>query len=208
MAIIEFAFFQIKPDAETVKRADQSVIPGFAEDLKAGGALNGLRGWIESEDGRDVTSEFRELLVVEWPSVAAFQEFIKSAAYAKFQGVFKPLVAGPPALKLVEAGDVSNYFSADPVLEILEIRTRNTLDDVQDVLDKIRSVIGKNANHKAVYGSSLNLDRKEILIARLFTSQDELSTEAAGESRRELLATIGQLAEVTQLVVKVERLSI
>ncbi|KAI0600748.1 hypothetical protein F4775DRAFT_545490 [Biscogniauxia sp. FL1348] len=211
MAFIEIVYPKLKPDPESIRKAEQDVIPVIADAFKDGGVLNVLRGWIETQDGKDVSSAMREVLVLEWPSPSAFHAFVKSAAYMNVQALLKPLATGPPELKLYEASDASKFFSSDSVLEILEIRPKPAVaqgDAVENILKKIRAAVEKSIDPKVVYGSTLNLDEKEVVVVRLFATQSELATEATGASRREFLASIGDLAEVTQLVSKVDRVTL
>ncbi|KAI1631880.1 hypothetical protein F4809DRAFT_132102 [Biscogniauxia mediterranea] len=209
MAIIEIAYPKLKPEPEVIRKAEQEAIPVIVNAFKEVGVLNGLRGLIETQDGRDVSSDMRLVLVLEWPSRSVFDAFFESAAYKNFRGLLQPLSQGPPELKLYEASDASKFFSSDSVLEVLEIRPKPAVaqgDAVENILKAIHAAVEKNIDPKAVYGTTLNLDQKEVVVTRLFATQSELETEAAGASRRELLGNIGDLAEVTRLVAKVNRI--
>ncbi|KAI5921780.1 hypothetical protein F4810DRAFT_712207 [Camillea tinctor] len=202
MAIVEFVYPKLKP--EVAKKAEEEVIPVAINEFKNVGVLNGLRGWVETEDGRDVSADMREVLVLQWPSTSTFHEFVKSDGYFKFQSLLKPLATGPPTLKLYDANDVSQFFSSEPVLEVLEIQPKG--DDAEGALQKIQAIAEKITDPKVVAGTTSNLDKKEFVIARLFEDKSELQTKAAGATRRELLASISEVAEVTQLVAKVVRI--
>lgn len=64
MAFVEIVFPRLKKDATSIEEAISKVVPKLVVGLKQGGALAGLRGFLDLDDGRDVTGEFREILLL------------------------------------------------------------------------------------------------------------------------------------------------
>ncbi|KAI1138549.1 hypothetical protein F5Y05DRAFT_43299 [Hypoxylon sp. FL0543] len=205
MAFVEIVFPQFKKGPEIAKQAVEKLPIAF-KAFKDGGALKGLHGFIHSEDGKDVSSDCRQVIVLEWPYESAFGDFVKSPGYGTVGAALKPFATGPAELNLFETNDGSHVLGAGPVLEVLLGRFRNTTsdEDVKAVLSKIQSTVGKTNGPPAIYGSTLNLPEKKIGIIRGFTSKAELEGAKSTSSRQEILAEIGKLAEVTQLVAEVK----
>ncbi|CAJ2503427.1 Uu.00g108210.m01.CDS01 [Anthostomella pinea] len=207
MAIIELAYPQLKKDAELIRAAEPEMIPLILKALQEAGAVNGLRGFIHSEDGRDVTTDVREVLLLEWPSASKFRDFLTSPLYLEFAERIKSVSDGPPIFKLHETSDSSKLFGSDTILEVLEIRPneRVTEEDVQGILHTVQSGFEKLNSPKAVYGSSLNLDKKEVVVIGVFANDAELDAAQVASSRPEMLAHVGGSAMVTRLIAHVGR---
>ncbi|KAI1102523.1 hypothetical protein F4804DRAFT_262963 [Jackrogersella minutella] len=201
MAVIELVFPQLKSDPDSLKQA-LSKLPIAFEAFKDGGVKRGLQGFISTENGKDVSGDHREVLVLEWPQESTFYEFIKSPSFANFMGHLKPFVNGPPELDLFETNDGSPLFSARPVLEILIIRPKSasTDEDLQTILKKVQTSLEKSDDFEAVYGSSTNLPKKIATIVRVFASKEEREAAKSTSSRQEILNELSSLAEVTELV--------
>ncbi|KAI2466730.1 hypothetical protein F4781DRAFT_434134 [Annulohypoxylon bovei var. microspora] len=203
MAIIEIVFPQLKKDPESLKEALTKLSVALAT-FKEGGVQRGLQGFIDSENGVDVSADAREVLILEWPSEATFHAFIKSPGFGNFMAQLKPFVNGPPELNLFETNAASYLFGARPFLEILLIRPKNTSndEDVETILKKVQSSLEKVNDSDSVYGSSLNLPKKIATVIRVFTSKAE--RDAAKLSPQEISNEVGSLADITRLVAEVK----
>ncbi|CAJ2511911.1 Uu.00g075360.m01.CDS01 [Anthostomella pinea] len=208
MAIIELVYPQFKSEGNILQTIEEEFFPIAVKTLHDGGVIDGIRGFIVSYNGIDVTSDVREVLVLEWPTEEKFTLFVKTEAFARFQAAMKPFVKGPPVLKLFETNEASKLFGSAPVLEILEIAPKETTDGekARDVLQKVLDDMKKTKAAGAVYGTSLNLDQKQVVIVELFTDTAALQAAQETASRREFLESIHGLASVTQLVAKVEKM--
>lgn len=63
MAIIEVVFPQLKKDADSVKAALEK-LPVAHRAFREGGATRGSQGFMVSENGKDTTSDFREVVML------------------------------------------------------------------------------------------------------------------------------------------------
>ncbi|KAI0139468.1 hypothetical protein F4776DRAFT_662425 [Hypoxylon sp. NC0597] len=207
MAIVEVVFPQLKKDPEIIKEAATKV-PIIIKAFKDAGVLRVLQGFVGSEDGKDISSEFKEVLVLEWPNESAFRDFVKSPGYADAMGALKPFVTGPSELNLFEANDGAHLLGGGPVLELLLVspKSASSDEDAKSILKKIQSSLEKANVSKAVYGSTLNLPEKKIGILRGFESKSDLESEKNAASRKEIIAEIGSVADVTQLVADVQQI--
>ncbi|KAJ3567209.1 hypothetical protein NPX13_g6848 [Xylaria arbuscula] len=64
MAVLEIAQRKLKGDPALVKEVDEKLAPGLIAALQNGGVTNALRGFLVSEDGKDVSGEYRELFLM------------------------------------------------------------------------------------------------------------------------------------------------
>lgn len=62
MAIIELILPQFKQDPQVIEEVAQTVIPTLMAKVRDAEAISGLRGFIKSQDGQDVTSSLRQIL--------------------------------------------------------------------------------------------------------------------------------------------------
>ncbi|KAH9986839.1 hypothetical protein F4779DRAFT_291716 [Xylariaceae sp. FL0662B] len=206
MAIIEVVLPQLKNDPDSIK-AFPDTLPVVAKAFKDANVLRALRGSLITENGKDVSTDHRVVLVLEWPKASAFHAFLESSAFVNMQAVLKPLAKGPSQLNLLETNDGSQLFGTRPVLEILKVQPKNasTDEDVQIILDKVRSSFQKGNESEVVYGSTLNLPQKAIAALRVFEDEAALNAAENVSPRQEFLKEIASLAEVTHLVANVEK---
>ncbi|KAI1258994.1 hypothetical protein F5Y18DRAFT_322120 [Xylariaceae sp. FL1019] len=205
MSVIEIALPKLTPDAELMKTVEKDVHI-VLDLLKASKARNGLKGWLVSENGRDVKAEFREILVLEWLQIQDFHEFVASDGFQGFVGLLKGkgLLQGPPDLKIFDTENPSQLFASHPVLEYLVIKPKNTSDATgENILHNLKSHLATLGSSKAVVGTSANLEPKEIAAVGLYTSDAELAKAQGTNARQALLQDIGKVAEVTTLIAHV-----
>ncbi|KAI5866533.1 hypothetical protein GGS23DRAFT_275796 [Durotheca rogersii] len=201
MAIIEVVFPQFKKDPGVIE-AVLKALPVGIKAFKNAGVLRVAQGFLASENGRDVTSESREVLVLEWPTVSAFHDFVGSPAFANYTGLLKPFLDGPPQLNIFETNPASSLFTGGSTLEILLVspKTAPSDEDLLALSKKVQSSLEKAGGADAVYGSSLNLPLKKIAVLRVFPSETELNSTQSATVRQEVTKSVDGLAEVTQLV--------
>ncbi|XXG95765.1 hypothetical protein Hte_002036 [Hypoxylon texense] len=201
MAIIEVVFPQIKNDPESIKGA-LAQIPIGVKAFKEGGALRTAQGFLVAENGTDVTSDSREILLLEWPTESAFHEFIKSQAFGTFKAAIKPFSSGPPELNLFETNAGAHLF--DTYTLGLLLLTPKDASNVPTILEMIQSGLEKAAESGVVFGSSLNLPQKKIGIFRAFASKEELHNPKNVASMQEIRKDLGDLADITQIVADIK----
>ncbi|KAI2641410.1 hypothetical protein GGS26DRAFT_535592 [Hypomontagnella submonticulosa] len=204
MAIIELVFPQLKKDPESVKGSLEKLPIAF-KAFQDGGVIRGLSGFVTTENGKDVTADSRELIVLEWPEAAAFYKFIESPGFANFAAEMMPFSAGPPELNLFETNPGTHLFGSNPVLEILLVKPTGSSDeDAQAVLKKVQSALATTNDSEAVYGTSLNLPQKKITVLKVVANKADLDAAKNAKSRQEIQKEVGSTAEVTQLVADVK----
>ncbi|KAI1411893.1 hypothetical protein F5Y13DRAFT_52209 [Hypoxylon sp. FL1857] len=206
MPFIEVVFPQLKKDPEVIKEAAEKIPTIAFKAFRDGGVLRALQGFVGTENGKDVTADYKEVIVLEWPRESAFHEFVKSPGYQTLMTTLAPLSTGPAELNLFETNEGAHLLGGGPVLEILLISPKKALSDeeAKSVLSKIQSSVVKNNASGAVYGSSLNLPEKKFSILRAFASKAELEDAKNTSLRQEVLAELSDVAEVTQLVADVK----
>ncbi|KAI1458933.1 hypothetical protein F4805DRAFT_107049 [Annulohypoxylon moriforme] len=208
MAIIELIFPRLKKDPDLIKEA-LSKVPGLARSaFKDAGVQRGLRGFIDSENGKDVTADLKELVILEWLSASDFTAFVQSQAFITYMGHMKPYADGPPEIDLFETNTGSPLFGSREFLEIILVRPKDSSndEDVEDILEKVRSSLEKANDSETIYGASVNLPQRMATIIRAFESRKE--REAAKQSQQELLSEVGKLADLTRLDAEVKTLPI
>ncbi|TGJ80307.1 hypothetical protein E0Z10_g8455 [Xylaria hypoxylon] len=206
MAIIEIALPKLKRDAELIKQAEAKIVPLITAKLSDAGVKAGLRGFFVTENGRDVRDEFREILILEWPSIQHFKDFVVSTSYKEFGAELKNFAYGPPELKLFDADKSLSIFGLDTVVEYLVIKPKDASEaSVQNALHKLQSGLSQLGASKVAIGSSSNLDSQEIALVSSYASDAELDTAKASAARQQLLADIAGTADVTSLVAHVKK---
>ncbi len=63
MPILEIAQPKLKRDPALIQELREKVVPGLLVSLAKAGAVNALVGFFETENGRDVKEEWRQILV-------------------------------------------------------------------------------------------------------------------------------------------------
>ncbi|KAI0400072.1 hypothetical protein F4802DRAFT_602389 [Xylaria palmicola] len=221
MAVLEIALPTLKKDRELVEAGMKKLGPIIKAKLHEAGVLNCLRGFFATEDGRDISGDFREVLLLQWPTAQHFRDFISSPGFLEFKTQLEPFAAAPPELKpfavappplkLFEdaEGDVPSLFGVpgDAVLEYLVIRPRDPSEaGAQGVLQQLRSGLAHLGARGAALGTTSNLATREIGLVSLYASDAELETARASAARQQLLAAVAGAADVTSLVAHVEKM--
>ncbi|KAI1777237.1 hypothetical protein F4818DRAFT_341542 [Hypoxylon cercidicola] len=201
MAIIEVVFPQLKNEPESVKAALEQ-LPAGVKAFKEGGALRLAQGFLSSENGKDVTSDSRETLLLEWPTESSFHEFINSPAFANFKAAVKPYSTGPPQLSLFETNAGTHLFGTHTI-GLLLVSPKDE-SNVPAILEKIESGVEKAGDSGVVFGSSLNLPQKKIAIFRVFGSKEDLQDPKNVASMQAIRKDLGELADITQFVTDVK----
>ncbi|KAI1178883.1 hypothetical protein F4777DRAFT_39548 [Nemania sp. FL0916] len=214
MPILELVAPRFKDDPAVIAEAQAVLLPNFRVKLEEVGVRNGMGGFFETENGRDIRAENRKLVVLEYASVEMFQTLFTSDEFREFAIALSTKYCGsPPAPKLYDIAaedNLSALFDAGTVLEHLEIAPRDALStDTDGVLDallaKLRGSLEKFGATKAVAGKSINLDNKEIALVAVYRDDEAFEAAKASAARQELLAEISHAADVTSLISHVER---
>ncbi|KAI0173539.1 hypothetical protein GGR52DRAFT_390318 [Hypoxylon sp. FL1284] len=204
MSIIEVVFPQLKNDPETVKAVEDE-LPVVTKAFKDGGALKAAQGWLSTENGQDISSQHREIAILEWPAESNFHDFLQSEAFKSFQAVVKPLATGPPQMNLFQTNPAAPVFGAK-TLGVMMLTPKDP-DNVAALLDKIRAGLPKAEDFtKIVYGSSLNLPQKKVVVFRAFASKEEIQDPKNVASMRAIRSDLLGLAEITQFIADVKEL--
>ncbi|KAI1420712.1 hypothetical protein F5Y12DRAFT_719235 [Xylaria sp. FL1777] len=219
MAILEIAQIKLKNDPALIKEVEEDVMPGFNVTLQKFGARNMLRGYIVTENGRDVREERRLVLVLEWLAVEDFKNLVASASFLEVVGKLKERYTdGPGGPKLFEVdGGLSSLFGSDTVLEYLVIKPKDASEaGLKSVLQKIQSRLPQPGTAQVAVGSSVNSETQEIALVSLYPSDareleaftdNSMHTQELNAStiRQQVLADIADAADVTSLVMHVKK---
>ncbi|KAI0437342.1 hypothetical protein F4803DRAFT_539284 [Xylaria telfairii] len=207
MTVLEIALPNLKKDPVLIREGMKGLIPSLVTNLKKSGLLNGMQGFFATEDGRDISDECKEVLLLEWPTTQHFQDFIASPGFLAFAGEVKEKYAvGPPELKLFEVGsEVSSLFGSETILEYIIVKVKDDSEaGVQSVLQKLQSGLSQLGTSKVAVRKSSNLPTQEIAIVSLYASDAELETAKASTARQQLLADVANAADLTSLVAHVK----
>ncbi|KAI0856360.1 hypothetical protein F4860DRAFT_493182 [Xylaria cubensis] len=212
MTILEIALPKLKSDPALLEEM-KALAPPFVANLQKAGVMNGLRGFFGTENGRDIRNEFREILLLQWPTAQHFKDFVASSDYLNFAAKLKEkYAAGPAELKLFESGsEVSQLFGqeagAETVVEYVMVKPKEAGVDVDGVLQKLQSGLSQLGSAKAAaVRKSSNLDTQEIALVSIYASDAEFETAKASEARKQLLADIANTADLTYLVAHVGKI--
>ncbi|TRX94087.1 hypothetical protein FHL15_005165 [Xylaria flabelliformis] len=212
MTILEIALPKLKSDPALIEEM-KALAPPFVANLQKAGVMNGLRGFFGTENGRDIRNEFREILLLQWPTAQHFKDFVASPGYLEFAAKLKEkFAAGPAELKLFESGsEVSQLFGqgaeGETVVEYVMVKPKDASEaGVDSVLQKLQSGLSQLGSAKAAaVRKSSNLDTQEIALVSLYASDAEFEAAKASEARKQLLADIANTADLTSLVAHVEQ---
>ncbi|OTB07875.1 hypothetical protein M426DRAFT_317776 [Hypoxylon sp. CI-4A] len=206
MAFIEIVFARLKNDPKLLKDAGNAMPLAF-KAFRAAGALRTSQGTVVSENGQP-WSDPSKVFVLEWPSEPAFHGLFTSAEYAAFGGAFKPSAGGPPNIVLYETNAGIEKWGSRSVLEVLQLSPKNKADGVEGILGKVKAILTKNNDSEAIYGSSLNVPEKKAVVVRIFSDKQEVESEKNASTRKEIIAQIGDVADVTQSIVDLEHIEL
>ncbi|KAI1093927.1 hypothetical protein F5B19DRAFT_447971 [Rostrohypoxylon terebratum] len=196
MAIVEFVFPQITKDPVLLKEASEKAPSLAFQAFTKAGVIRASQGMINLENGKDVTADVKELVVLEWKDAADFHAFVKSKEFADYMVLMKPYMTGPPELDLFETNTSSSLFTGRNFLEILLIRP-NKEEDIEAIETTVKSSLEKAGETDTIYGTSTNLPKKVTTVIRSFSSADERA--AAKQSHEGLVNELSKLANVTLL---------
>jgi hypothetical protein len=188
MAITELIFPKIKTDQASIDEIERDW-PEISKRLTHPnpGVLCAYRGWVLTENGRNVREENREFLLfgefhrpiclflfadlmwficIEWNRVESFHAFVVSEQFANFAASIRHLVNGPPTLQLFE----TNFGPADPAsassVEIYRVSVPNAenaeaaLKTWEEISHKAQETYGDKV--AIAYGKSQNLEEEVI----------------------------------------------
>ncbi|KAI0522128.1 hypothetical protein F5B22DRAFT_643151 [Xylaria bambusicola] len=208
MPFLEIAQPKLKKDSTLVKHVEEHLAPQLSAKLQHSGVLNGTRGFLVTENGRDVRDEYRDIVFLEWPSRQHLRDFAASPELAEHKEKMKPYIDGPTNVKLFEIDndDISSFFGADAVVEYLAIKPNDTSEaGVQSVLQYLQSGLSQLGSAKALVGGSCNLETREIAVVSIYASDADLNAAKAAAARQQLLAELAKTVSTTSLVAHVKK---
>ncbi|KAJ5146969.1 hypothetical protein N7526_000321 [Penicillium atrosanguineum] len=168
MAIIELIFPRVKTDPATLETLEKDW-PTLSKGLTHPnpGLLHAFRGWVLTEDGKDVRERHHEFLLFEWNAANSFHDFVGSEQFAAFASSVRPLVTGPPTLQLFETSFSPKDAASAPVVQIIRTQV-SSLEDAAaslQVWKKMYSLLVSEGGGRAcaTFGTSLNLEETTIV---------------------------------------------
>ncbi|KAK5627461.1 hypothetical protein RRF57_003176 [Xylaria bambusicola] len=205
MAIIEFVL--LKPKKELFEGFKEKILPTLINNLYASGVQDKKgAGFVMTENDRELKDEeFTAAYFFQWTSLPHFKSFVVSPEYREFGSRVKEggYASGPAELRLIDLSeDLSSIFGSNAVAECLIIKPKDASEaGVQNVLQKLQSGLPQFGASKAVVGSTLNLERQEVVVVSSYASDAELETAKASPARQQLLVGVSNAVDVTSLVV-------
>ncbi|OOQ90589.1 hypothetical protein PEBR_03767 [Penicillium brasilianum] len=167
MAVIELIFPKFKPDQGTIDEMERDW-PIIFEKLTNPnpGVLCVFRGWILTENGRNVREENRGFLLFEWNKVESFHSFVASDQFAGFAALIRHLVTGPSTLQLCETNLSPKDAASASSIEVIRVtvpsaeNAKAALEIWEKISLKAKARFGDKVG--ITYGKSQNLDEEVI----------------------------------------------
>ncbi|KAJ5093201.1 hypothetical protein N7456_009062 [Penicillium angulare] len=202
MAITELIFPTIKPIKEVVDEVEENW-PILSKALvhPNPGLLSAFRGWVISENDKDVREQCREVLIFEWVEEASFYSFITSDQFSSFVGMIKPYIQGPPTLQLYNTDLSPKNVAGAPVLEIIRL----TISDSEKVKEAQESwkVFSEEGGPAVVSGHSLNLEGNVVVGMLGWASTEARETGTKDKTFQTALESLSVLGELSRIIVEV-----
>lgn len=182
MAITEFLFPALKNDKASIE-AITRITPIFRKKLTHPnpGFLSGFRGFIVTENGRNVREDFREIIIfgksawclvqtkihelmngTEWDEMDSIHNFLKSVQFKDAVSSIKHLTCGPATLQLFDTNVGPRDAASSPIVEI--IRTSISNSENVDASLKAWEKLPRHLGHqtRVAYGKSSNLENDVV----------------------------------------------
>ncbi|KAB8261707.1 hypothetical protein BDV32DRAFT_121292 [Aspergillus pseudonomiae] len=204
MAITELIFPAIKTDPDSLREIEQDW-PIISKRLTHPnpGLLNAYRGFLLTENGKDVRNAHREFLLFEWVKAECFHAFIKSDQFGSFATSIKHLVNGPPMLQLFETNISPRKAASASVVEIirLSISTPENVEISTQAWERISRFLSGKAS--ITYGPSSNLEN-DVVAGIIGWHDTETRSQAIQDSEyTEALNILQSLGDVNRITVDI-----
>ncbi|KAJ5896427.1 uncharacterized protein N7473_005826 [Penicillium subrubescens] len=205
MAITELIFPKIKNDQASIDEIERDW-PEISRRLTHPnpGVLCAYRGWVLTENGRNVGEEHREFLLFEWNRVESFHAFVVSEQFVNFAASIRHLVNGPPTLQVFETNFGPGDAASASSVEIYRVSVPNAenaeaaLKTWEEISRKAQETYGDKV--AITYGKSQNLE-EEVIAGIIGWSRPEDCVPATGGAvladSFESLKTLGGLSHIT-----------
>ncbi|KAK0112598.1 hypothetical protein ONS95_014341 [Cadophora gregata] len=126
MAITEFVFPSLKQDPETATAFTSTIAPFLSNLIDTHSTPPVLKrfGKVVSEDGRDVTGEFRPCLGIEWHHAADFTTLLSTPGFTTFKSLVQPHATAPanPQLYETDLGATDSGVFECGLTEVWQVR--------------------------------------------------------------------------------------
>lgn len=188
MAITELIFPKVKPDKASLDELERDW-PTISKRLTHPnpGLLSAYRGWVLTENGRNVREEHREFLLfgelhrnmsptlirnlirpghAEWEKAEHFHAFIVSEQFKNFAASIRHLVTGPPTLQLFDTNLSPQDAASSSSIEIFRVTVPNAknaetvLQTWKHISQKAKERYGDKVS--VTYGKSQNLEQEVV----------------------------------------------
>ncbi|KAJ5267565.1 hypothetical protein N7478_010373 [Penicillium angulare] len=209
MAITELIFPTIKPIKEVVDEVEENW-PTMSKALihPNPGLLSAFRGWVVSENDKDVRDQYREVLIFEWVEEASFYSFIASAQFASFVGMIKRFIQGPPILQLYNTDLSPKNVAVAPVVEIIRLIISDS-EKVKEAQESWKVFSGEGATNgqvapTVVSGHSLNLEGNVVVGMLGWASTEARETGLKDKAFETALESLSLLGDLSRIIVEVD----
>ncbi|KAJ5119058.1 hypothetical protein N7448_010766 [Penicillium atrosanguineum] len=210
MAITEFLFPALKNDKASVEMITR-IAPIFRKKLTHPnpGFLQGFRGFVVTENGKDVREDFREIVIFEWDKMDSFHHFVKSDQLKDAVSSIKHLMNGPPTLQLFDTNVGPKDAASSPIVEIIQARISKP-DHIDASLKAWEKLSGHVAERQTTvtYGKSLNLENYVVAGIIGWQGLKEYSEGSQDERFLEALDSLKSLGEISRITVEVEAIEL
>ncbi|CAL5865834.1 uncharacterized protein PFLUO_LOCUS40 [Penicillium psychrofluorescens] len=209
MPITEFLFPALKNDKASIE-AIARIAPIFRKKLTYPnpGFLSGFRGFIVTENEKDVRDDFREIVIFEWDRMDSFHSFLKSVQFKDAVSSIKHLMDGPATLQLFDMNVGPRDAASSPIVEI--IRTSISKSENVDASLKAWEKLSGHLGHQTsvTYGKSSNLENDVVAGMIGWQGLIESSEGSQQESFLEALDSLRSFGEMSRITIDIEALEL
>ncbi|KAJ6112103.1 hypothetical protein N7523_008164 [Penicillium sp. IBT 18751x] len=210
MAITEFLFPALKNDKASIEIITR-IAPTFRRKLTHPnpGLLSGFRGFIVTENGKDVKADFREIVIFEWNKMESFQNFIKSDQLKDAASTIKHLMSGPPTLQVFDMNLGPTDAASSPIVEIIRttVSNANNVDTSLKAWEKLSGIVAER-KFPIAYGTSSSPEYDVVAGMIGWQGLKEYSEGSQEEGFLEAMESLQSLGEVSRILVEVEAIEL
>ncbi|KAG4416722.1 hypothetical protein IFR04_010124 [Cadophora malorum] len=165
MAITEFVLPTFKQDIESITAFAKIIAPFLSNLVDNHTTPPKLKhfGKVVSEDGKDVTGDFRPCLGIEWEQASDFTSLLTTSGFGTFKSMVQPYATAPPNPQLYETDFGPREVLARALTEVWQVKVGDETD-AEEKVEKARKVwgvfvdaVGKGTR---IQGTSLNQEER------------------------------------------------
>ncbi|MCJ1443523.1 MAG: hypothetical protein MMC23_004021 [Stictis urceolatum] len=208
MTALQIAFPHVKKSQANVDDIERQWRPVFSILITPNpGLLRLFRGWIVSENGKDVKQDFKEIIFFEWNDMQTALRCLQLEQFKKFVATIEDWIDAPATVQYHKMSAGVEEFGKAGVPEVVQVVVRNEDDVVKadSAWAQIAGAVG-GAAAEPVYGKSINLE-EDVFTGLLGWSSFEARSGIVDEPTfKDGLADLKSIGDVTQMIAQLEEM--